>query len=75
MSKDLSTFKDTFSIMRYVSSEYDCEIKEKSISFYHNTKTHQYDVVVDGSVEMKITRAKGKAVIEFLKLLGVDVPE
>jgi len=52
-------------------SEYDCEIKGKSISFYHNTKTHQYDVVVDGVIEKRITRAKGKAVIDFLKFLNI----
>jgi len=50
---------------------YSFEIEKKAIHFYHNTKTHQYDIVVDYDVNEPfiISKAKGEAIASFLKFL------
>jgi len=48
--------------------DYECEIEGKSINFYHNKKTHQYDILIDGE-KYRVTKARGEAIIKFLKLI------
>ena len=50
-------------------SDYYCVIDGKSVAFYHNQKTHRYEVVIDYNPEVLyvVTKAKGLAIIEFLK--------
>ena len=51
-----------------ITETYACEINKKQIEFYHNTKTHQYDILIDGEMVI-FTKAKGEAIIRFLKLI------
>jgi hypothetical protein len=72
MASKIESFIDFgYLILGMKGSEYDCYIEGKAISFYHNQKTHRYEVVIDFDVQnpYEITKAKGEAVIEFLKLL------
>lgn len=46
-------------------------INEKQIGFYHNTKTHQIHILIDGETVI-VTKAKGEAIIKFLKLILED---
>ena len=52
--------------------DYSFELEGKPIHFYHNTKTHQYDIVVDYDLNEPfiISKAKGEAIASFLKFLG-----
>jgi len=52
-------------------SEFDCKVNGKNVSFYHNTKTHQYEIVIDYDVQNPYvtTKARGKAIIDFLDLV------
>lgn len=47
------------------------KIGETRIAWYHNTKTHRYDIVVDyyTTNPFIISKAKGEAIFEFLKFL------
>lgn len=58
----------------YMTSEYDCIINGKEISFYHNTKSHRYEIIIDYDMDhpVEITKAKGEAIIKFLKLILED---
>lgn len=58
----------------FSTSEYDCELEGKSISFYHNTKTHQYEIIIDYDLDniVTFTKARGEAIIKFLKLILED---
>lgn len=51
------------------TSEFDCEINGVSCSFYHNTKTHRYEIVIDYDHQNPyiVTKAKGEALIDFFK--------
>jgi hypothetical protein len=53
------------------TSDYDCEIEGKHIAFYHNQTTHRYEVVIefDALNPHVVTKAKGLAIIRFLKAL------
>ena len=53
------------------TSDYDCEIEGKHIAFYHNQTTHRFEVVIefDSLNPYMVTKAKGLAIIEFLKAL------
>lgn len=53
------------------TSDYDCEIEGKHIAFYHNQTTHRYEVVIEFDVQNPhvVTKAKGLAIIRFLKVL------
>lgn len=46
--------------------DYSIILEDKMINFYHNTKTHQFDISVDGEW-LTFTKAKGQAIIDFLK--------
>jgi len=48
--------------------DYSIILEEKMINFYHNTKTHKYEILVDGE-PIVFTKAKGEAIIRFLKFL------
>ncbi len=50
-------------------SDFDCEVMGKSVSFYHNTKTHRYEIVIDHDVynPLVVTKARGAAIIKFLE--------
>ena len=48
------------------------------ISFYYNSKTHRYEVHLNWGSEKKtfeVSKAKGEAIIEFLKWLGQESKE
>lgn len=51
------------------TSDYRCEIDGKHIAFYHNQTTHRFEVVIefDSLNPYVVTKAKGLAIIEFLK--------
>ena len=46
--------------------DYSVTIEDRMINFYHNTKTHQFDISVDGEF-ITFTKARGRAIIDFLK--------
>jgi len=48
--------------------DYSIILNEKMINFYHNTKTHQFNILIDGE-EITFTKARGQAIIDFLKFL------
>ena len=56
---------------RVISDKYNFEIEGKPIHFYHNTKTHQYEIMVDYNINepFVISKAKGEAIASFLKFL------
>ena len=60
-------------ILGMKTSDYDCEIDGKSLAFYHNQTTHRYEIVIDydSSNPHVVTKAKGRAIIEFLKALKI----
>ena len=50
----------------------------EAISFYYNSKTHRYEVHLNYGSEKKtfeVSKAKGEAIIEFLKWLGQESKE
>ena len=68
--------------MIYVSVDWHgFEIDPKNIErilFYYNSKTHRYEVHLNYGSEnrtFKISKAKGDAIIEFLKWLGQESKE
>ena len=70
LSLGVERFLDKSGYFFYMKdSEFDCKINGVPLSFYHNTKTHQYEVVVDYNVQEPyvMTKAKGEALIQFLK--------
>ena len=48
------------------TEDYSITIEDKMINFYHDTKTHKYVIIADGE-PITFTKAKGEAIIEFLK--------
>jgi hypothetical protein len=48
--------------------DYYAVIDDKMITCYHNTKNHKYDIFVDGDA-ITFSKAKGEAVIRFLKFM------
>ena len=54
-----------------VSDIYTGVINGKSISFYHNTKNHKMEIVIDYDISnlYVVTFAKGLAIIDFLKAI------
>jgi len=56
----------------FSTSEYDCEINGKDVSFYHNTKSHRYEIIINYDLEniVTFTKARGEAIIKFLKHLN-----
>ena len=52
-------------------SDYDCTIEGKDLSFYNNQTTHRYEIVIEFDVlhPYVVTKAKGLAIIKFLKAL------
>lgn len=55
----------------FVSDMYSSEVNGKNVSFYHNTKSHQIEIVIDFDISnlYVVTFAKGKAIIDFLKAI------
>ena len=49
--------------------DYSITLEGKMINFYHNTKTHQFDILIDGEL-ITFTKARGQAIIDFLKFLS-----
>jgi len=46
--------------------DYSITIEDKMINFYHDSKNHKYVILIDGE-EIVFTKAKGEAIIRFLK--------
>ena len=46
--------------------DYSITIEDKMINFYHDTKTHKYVIIADCE-PITFTKAKGEAIIRFLK--------
>ncbi len=53
-----------------VVEDYSITLEDKMINFYHNTKTHQFDIFVDGEL-ITFTKARGQAIIDFLKFISI----
>ena len=51
--------------------DYSFELEGNPIHFYHNTKTHRYEIVVDYDLNepFVISKAKGEAIALFLKFI------
>ena len=69
-------FRQSYLVSRYgfcmmVLDEYTTEVNGKHVAFYHNTKTHKMEILIDGEV-YHFTLAKARAIIEFLKLTTKD---
>ena len=53
---------------------YSITLESKMIDFYHDTKTHKYVIIADGET-ITFTKAKGEAIIEFLKFFEALSPQ
>ena len=55
--------------------DYSFKIGKNDIGFYHNTKTHRYDIVINYNLEnaFNVTKAKGEAIAEFLRILEKEL--
>ena len=53
------------------TAEYEFEIENVPIHFYHNQQTHRYEIIVDYELNRPfiISKAKGEAIASFLKFL------
>jgi len=54
-----------------VSDIYTGMVNGKDVSFYHNTKSHKIEIVIDYDISnlYVVTFAKGQAIIDFLKAI------